>query len=335
MWAYFRATAPSTPTGSPGAAPTTAQTSPGPVEPARNPASVPVPPPAATPGAPPAPAASDPAEPATLENKPPEARDAAVSRLIASGEQALASNKPLEARLMFNRALHSASATEGDRRLMRQRLASINEGLVFSAVVTPGDPLVETYAVKSGDSLVKIVAMHDLDVDWRFVARVNKLSDPRRIRVGQTVKLVKGPFHAVVDKSDYRLDLYSDRKDADGNRIFIRSFSVGLGEYSSTPIGKFVIRANSKLVNPHWVNPRTGERFDADNPQNPIGERWLGFDGMDEKTRSMSGYGLHGTIEPQSIGKDASMGCIRMLPEDIEVAYEMLSEGVSTVEIVP
>lgn len=278
--------------------------------------------------------ASDP-PPVTLETRPADTRDAGVGRLIASGEQALASNKPVDARLFFNRALHHGAATEGDKRLMRQRLASINEALVFSPVVTPGDPLVETYVIKSGDSLTKIVGMHDLDVDWRFIARVNKLSDPRRIRVGQTVKLVEGPFHAVVDKSDYRLDLFADRKDPDGNRIFVRSFSVGLGEYGSTPTGKFVIRPSSKLINPHWANPRTGERFDADNPQNPIGERWLGFDGIDEKTKTLSGFGLHGTIEPQSIGKDASMGCVRMLPEDIEVVYEMLAEGKSTVEIVP
>lgn len=275
------------------------------------------------------------APPPTFQTRQADARDAGVGRLIASGEQALASNQPVEARQFFNRALHHSAATEGDRRLMRQRLASINEALIFSPVVTPGDAMVETYTIKSGDSLTKIVAMHDLDVDWRFVARVNKLADPRRIRVGQTVKLVKGPFHAVVDKSEYRLDLYADRKDPDGNRIFIRSFSVGLGEYSSTPIGKFVIRPSSKLINPHWVNPRTGERFDADNPENPIGERWLGFDGIDDKTKTLSGYGLHGTIEPQSIGKDASMGCVRMLPDDIEVVYEMLAEGRSTVEIVP
>jgi len=302
-------------------------------------------PPTSTPTSTPAQPVSEPAPavqpetqappPTTFQTRPADTRDAGVGRLIASGEQALASNNPVEARLLFNRALHHPAATDGDERLMRQRLASINEALIFSPVVTPGDALVETYTIKSGDSLTKIVAMHDLDVDWRFIARVNKLADPRRIRVGQTVKLVKGPFHAVVDKSDYRLDLYADRKDADGNRVFIRSFSVGLGEYGSTPIGKFVIRPSSKLINPHWVNPRTGERFDADNAQNPIGERWLGFDGIDEKTKTLSGFGLHGTIEPQSIGKDASMGCVRMLPDDIEVVYELLAEGQSTVEIVP
>lgn len=272
--------------------------------------------------------------PATIVNRAPD-RDSGVARLIASGEEALSSNRPVEARQFFNRALHHRAATEGDKRLLRQRLAALSETLIFSPTVVPGDALVETYTIKAGDSLTRIVAMHDLKVDWRAVARINRLSDPRRIRVGQTIKLVKGPFHAVVYKGAYRLDLYSDRMDADGNRFFIRSFPVGLGEYGSTPTGTFVVRPNSKLINPHWVNPRTGERFDADDPKNPIGEHWLGLDGVDDRTRTLSGYGLHGTIEPQSIGQDASMGCIRMLPDDIALVYELLGEGASRVEIVP
>lgn len=262
-------------------------------------------------------------------------RDAMVARYIVQAEQAQNANKPLEARIALNRALHSPGATVSERQSLRARLAELNSRLVFSAVVTPGDPLVETYTIQSGDRLAKIVDNHDLGIDWRLVQRINGIGDPSKIRVGQKIKLLRGPFHAVVFKKDYRLDLYADARDPDGNRLYIRSFSVGLGENNSTPTGKFVVKSGSKLIDPHWVNPRTGERFSNTDPKNPIGERWIGIEGAEPATQTLSGYGLHGTIEPQSIGHDASMGCVRMLSEDVEVIYEMLGERVSTVEIRP
>ena len=98
-------------------------------------------------------------------------------------------------------------------------------------------------------------------------------------------------------------------------------------------MGTFTVRQNSKLIDPAWTNPRTGEHFDRLDPGNPIGDRWIGLEGIDEATRHMRGYGIHGTNEPQSISQQSSMGCIRMLAQDVEVIYEVLMERVSTVEI--
>jgi lipoprotein-anchoring transpeptidase ErfK/SrfK len=66
---------------------------------------------------------------------------------------------------------------------------------------------------------------------------------------------------------------------------------------------------------------------------NPIGERWIGLEGIEERTKDLSGLGIHGTIEPDTIGTQASMGCIRMGSNDVSQVYEMLAEGISTVEI--
>lgn len=261
----------------------------------------------------------------------------AVSSLIEDADVALAANEPLVARLLLNRALHDSRASEAERRACRARLASINDELLFSPRVVEGDPLVDRYVIKSGDSLSKIASSQNLAIDWRLLQRVNRITDPRRIRVGQTIKLVRGPFEAVIDKSDFRLDLYAvvGSDDSADSRVFIRSFNVGLGEHGATPVGSWVVRQNSKLINPHWVNPRTGERFSADNPDNPIGERWIGLEGTDDTTRQIQGIGIHGTIEPQSIGTEASMGCVRLNADDVEIIYEALVEGVSRVEIVP
>ena len=46
-------------------------------------------------------------------------------------------------------------------------------------------------------------------------------------------------------------------------------------------------------------------------------------------------YGIHGTIDPDSIGKQSSMGCIRMKADDIAVVYDMMVEGKSMVLVQP
>jgi hypothetical protein len=48
---------------------------------------------------------------------------------------------------------------------------------------------------------------------------------------------------------------------------------------------------------------------------------------------SIAGYGIHGTNEPNSIGKAASHGCIRMARKDLEEFYELVEVG-DTVELV-
>jgi len=44
-------------------------------------------------------------------------------------------------------------------------------------------------------------------------------------------------------------------------------------------------------------------------------------------------YGIHGTIDPASIGENMSMGCIRMLPKDVALVYDLLVNKHSRVTI--
>jgi lipoprotein-anchoring transpeptidase ErfK/SrfK len=59
--------------------------------------------------------------------------------------------------------------------------------------------------------------------------------------------------------------------------------------------------------------------FMAGGPDNPLGARaiYLGS----------SIYRIHGTNEPESIGKAASSGCIRMLNEDVSELYQHVKIG--------
>ena len=268
-------------------------------------------------------------------NPTPNRPSTAVEMLVAAGVDAFNRGNLIQARDLWNRALHHPTTTPRDQQLLRERLAEISERVIFSKEIIDVDPITDRYTIQSGDSLSKIVGKLGLNIDYRLISRLNGITDPTKIRVGQTLKTIKGPFHAIISKSDYRLDLYADATDTEGKWLYVRSYPVGLGEDNGTHYGAWRVDASRRLIDPEWVNPRTGEKFAASDPKNPIGDRWIPLVGTDEITKQLSGYGIHGTIEPDSIGQQRSMGCVRMLPKDVEWIYEFLSEDECQVTIVP
>jgi hypothetical protein len=259
---------------------------------------------------------------------PPPSRRA--QNLIERGLALSASDRPIEARALLSAALRTGGLSASDTTAVRATLAGLNERLVFGPLIAEQDPFSFAYTVQPNDSLAGIARRLSLQVDWRFIQRINGIPDDRMLRAGDRIKVVTGPFHVRVDKSDYRMDLYMGEDDA---QVYVRSFDVGLGEFNSTPIGLFRVRPGSKLINPEWVNPRTRQRYLPEDPENPIGERWIGIEGMEEATRELSGLGIHGTIEPESVGRQVSMGCIRMRHEDVVLLYALLVEEISAVKI--
>lgn len=92
-------------------------------------------------------------------------------------------------------------------------------------------------------------------------------------------------YRIIVDLSDRKLYLL------DGNTV-VRQFPVGIGRMlSRTPTGEFTV-----------VNKQA-------NPGGPYGAFWLGL--------SKPHYGIHGTNDPSSIGREVSRGCIRMYNRDV------------------
>lgn len=252
---------------------------------------------------------------------------------VAAARQREQAGDLVTARQMYSRALWDGKLMPSELQTVRDVLTKINDDLVFSSKVTKDDPYQDTYQVQGGDKIVKINQKLSLAPDWRLLLRLNKMPDASRLREGQRLKVVKGPFHVVVHKAAYRLDLYMGPPEKQSDWLYVRSFTVGLGEGNSTPIGNFIVRKGSKLVDPPWVNPRTGEKFDA-GPTCPIGKFWIGLEGVGDSASAV-GYGIHGTIDPDSIGKQKSMGCVRLGAEDIALMYELLGETLSNVKIEP
>ena len=265
---------------------------------------------------------SDPAKPQTstvvLSSKP-----------LADAKAKADAGKSLEARDIYNAALLSGKLSPDETKAAKSQLAELNEKVVFSPARFDADAWTSTFTVPPGGVLAKIAKR--FDVTPELLQRVNGISDPRRLQAGQSIKVVKGPIHAVVDKSDFTIDLYLGAPGGDGSS-FLTTYRVGLGADDSTPTGKWL--CGTKLPNPTYHSPRGEGVIEADDPANPLGDFWIALTGVEGGAVGKLSYGIHGTIEPHTIGQQASMGCIRMRNEDVARVFELLTEGKSTVVVI-
>lgn len=109
----------------------------------------------------------------------------------------------------------------------------------------------------------------------------------------------------------------------DNNSLAVSTYPVGVGtKERPTPMGKMHVAR--KAARPTWHVPasiaedhrKKGDPLPAKvppGPLNPLGEYALYL--------SKSGYLIHGTNKPASIGLNASNGCLRLYPENVEMLF--------------
>ena len=107
-------------------------------------------------------------------------------------------------------------------------------------------------------------------------------------------------YKIIIIISERMLYIYKDM-------TLIKCYKIAIGKPSTpTPVGNFKILQKIK------------------NPGGPFGTRWMRF---------YKSYGIHGTNNPSSIGKDVSNGCVRMYNKDVEEVYDLVTIG-SPVQII-
>jgi lipoprotein-anchoring transpeptidase ErfK/SrfK len=254
----------------------------------------------------------------------------AANKTLAAAKALADADKLLEARDAYNAALVSGKLRPDEVRATKFEISTLNETVVFKPNRFDADQWGGSFTVPSGGVLAKIAKR--FDVTPELLLRINGMADARRLQAGKSIKIVKGPLHAVVDKSDFTLDVYFGAPGGP-NSTYVTTFRVGLGKDSSTPTGKWIIKPGGKVKNPVYYSPRGEGVIAADDPKNPLGEYWLALEGTEGDALNKQSYGIHGTIDPDSIGTMASMGCIRLKNEDIERVYELLIDGKSTVAV--
>ncbi|MFH0912657.1 MAG: L,D-transpeptidase family protein [Candidatus Omnitrophota bacterium] len=184
----------------------------------------------------------------------------------------------------------------------QKKIEGINIKILFSPVLTPKSIL---YEVKPGDTLTKIAK--EFKTSAELIKKSNGLRDDTIIP-GRKLKVWVAPFSIVVDKSQNTLILKTDEE-------IVKTYIVSTGKNNSTPVGNFTII--NKLPNPTWF--KAGVVVPSSSPENILGSRWLGFD--------LPGYGIHGTTEPQSLGRQVTQGCVRMANPEVEEIYAIVPLG--------
>jgi len=112
----------------------------------------------------------------------------------------------------------------------------------------------------------------------------------------------------LVSIPDRKLALFENGK-------VVRIYRVAVGKTSTpSPVGQFKIV--NRITNPTYYHK--GQVIAA-GKGNPVGSRWMGL--------SAKGYGIHGTNQPNSIGKAASTGCIRIGKKDLEELFALVEVG--------
>lgn len=272
----------------------------------------------------PAPAAA--AEP-DLSRRSEAKADSRVTQLIADAMKRLEATpaKIIEARDRLNDTL--ALPVSGQQQAyVKEQLSILADKWLFSRTVFPGDGLCGAYEVQPGDLLLTI-GKH-FKVPYEVLLEINGISRPGALQAGQIIKVINGPFHARISRSTFTLDLYLQN-------TFVRSFPVGLGKTGmETPTGLWTVKAGGKLIKPAWTNPITGRRYEADDPDYPLGSRWIGLEGLEGSAVGRTGFAIHGTNNPQEIGMPSSQGCIRLRDADAVLVYNLLMPVCSQVEII-
>lgn len=125
----------------------------------------------------------------------------------------------------------------------------------------------------------------------------------------------------VVDKSDSVLRVY----DAEGDMI--AQFPATMGSsHDPLPIGNWTIKGVARNPEFHYnpelfwdVSDSKQAELLAPGPNGPVGVVWVDL--------SKPHYGIHGTGEPQTIGRAESHGCVRLTNWDAARLAQMVKPG--------
>jgi len=167
-------------------------------------------------------------------------------------------------------------------------------------------PLEPPYKVQSGDRLDQIAQRYN--VPWELLARINGLRNPERLTPGQELKVVRGPFNAVINLDRYEMTLMLQDR-------YAGRFPIGIGRDKAKLEGTYTVR--DKIVAPIYQGP-DGATAGAGEANNPLGRFLLDLGNQ---------VGIHGTSDRGNVGRAEGRGSICLSDRDIDDVFGILSIG--------
>jgi len=181
----------------------------------------------------------------------------------------------------------------------------------------------ETELVSEGDTLLDVAHAHR--VGFELLERQNPGVDRWIPKPGSVVRL---PTRSVPPRTEPRglvinipeMRLY-DFTVPDGPEVFHVAIGDGV---DPTLLGEY--RVGEKRVDPAWHVPESIQREKPElppvvppGPENPLGDRWMSI--------GSTSYGIHGTNNPWSIGRQATHGCVRLYAGEMRRLFERIPSG--------
>jgi len=225
-----------------------------------------------------------------------------VQSAISDARSALDAGQLASAKMQLDKIVISSPDPEAIK-----LLGEVNMKMLKSSIPMPGK---ERYSIQSGDYLQKISKKYNTTV--ALIKTMNGM-ETDTIRAGAAVMVYNGDFSIRVSKTRNTLDLMA------GDKLFKR-YSVGTGKFGKTPAVEF--RIVDKITEPPWTRFTDGKQIEYGDPENVLGTRWMKI--VSEEHPEITGFGIHGTWQRDSIGQQSSAGCIRMLNEDVEELFDLV-----------
>lgn len=207
----------------------------------------------------------------------------------------------LEAKEIYQGIMDKSLSSE-QMSIVQNKLEDLNIKILLSGINIEQSL---TYEVVPGDVLINIAKRFNTTVD--AIAKANNIKE-HIIYPGMRLRVLNGKFSIFVDKSQNILILKF-------NDEVVKTYAVSTGKNNSTPVGTFEII--NKIIDPSWY--KDGREILPTSPENILGSHWMGF--------NLSGYGIHGTTDPEGISKQVTEGCVRMRNEDIEKVFSLVPAG--------
>ena len=206
--------------------------------------------------------------------------------------QALATNHLADAHLMLSKRYFDTNTSPAEREQMEPLLDQLAGTVVYSQQSLIDAP----YVVLATDTLQSIADKYNVPVE--FLAKVNGLDPNARLQPGRQIKVISGPFAAVVDLNRCELTLMLEKDNRYAGR-----FKIGVGP-DMRQEGVFMVN--------HL------EPVGAVSPNGSRGIRWIGFG---------QNMALHETNPTDTLGQPIQQGCIGLSSHDIEDLCSILSLG--------
>lgn len=184
------------------------------------------------------------------------------------------------------------------------RLEDLLSQLAGTVIYSQQDHLLPPHVVAPGETLPAIAGQ--LGVSWQLLAKINGVADPMQLVPGEHLKLIRGPFDAVVSISRRRLSLQL-------GSAYAGSFPVVVGR-------EFLPRVGATLAVAEVRRNSTTAPDQAGAPASGPGRRMIVLS---------EGVVIEGADDPALVADDAAPASLVVSNRDLDELLDILCPGSS------